>query len=204
VAAPRPYEDWSYGSGPVSTVPGRAAPLGGTAGALKRYRIMANVVGVGLATVVFVGIPLQLIGHNKWPWNSVVEIVGTLHGFFYIAYLVVCLDLASRARFRMVQLLGMVCSGLLPLLAFYMERKVTQRVEAQLALGPDAPPGPAATVLAVLTGRSRAARESLAAEAVAGGAPPEVPDDPAVPGGEAGEVDLTGPEEGLAGVGSGD
>jgi hypothetical protein len=42
-----------------------------------------------------------------------------------------------------------------PLLAFYMERKVTERVRAQLALGADAPPGPAATVWSVLSGRAR-------------------------------------------------
>ncbi|MGH9105993.1 MAG: DUF3817 domain-containing protein [Acidimicrobiales bacterium] len=131
----------------------RTGPLGGTAGALTRYRVMAFVVGIGLATICFVGVPLQVIGDNKWPWTSVVVIVGTLHGFLYIVYLLSCLDLASRARFRALQLLGMVCSGLLPLLAFYMERKVSQRVKAQLALGPQAPPGPAATLWATLVRR---------------------------------------------------
>jgi integral membrane protein len=130
-------------------------PLGGTAGALTRYRVMAFIVGTGLALLCFVGIPLQVIGDNKWPWTAVVEIVGPIHGIFYIAYLVTCLDLAGRARFRTVQLLGMVCSGLVPLLAFYMERKVTQRVRGLLALGTDAPPGPAATIWTALSGRAR-------------------------------------------------
>lgn len=113
---------------------------------------MAIAVGIGLATVCFVGIPLQLV-HNRWPWNSVVGIVGTLHGFLYIIYLVCCLDLAARARFRTVQLLGMVCSGLVPLLAFYMEHRVTARVKAQLELGPEAPPGPAASIWGALVAR---------------------------------------------------
>ena len=116
---------------------------------------MAFIVGTGLALLCFVGIPLQVIGGNKWPWTAVVEIVGPIHGIFYIVYLVTCLDLAGRARFRTTQLLGMVCSGLVPLLAFYMERKVTERVRAQLALGADAPPGPAATIWSVLSGSSR-------------------------------------------------
>lgn len=137
----------------MSTVRRGGGPLGGTAGALTRYRVMAIIVGVGLATVCFVGIPLQVAGDNKWPWTSVVEIVGTLHGFFYIAYLVSCLDLAGRARFRLVQLLGMVGSGLLPGLAFYMEHKVTQRVRAQLALGADAPPAPAAVLWSALVAK---------------------------------------------------
>jgi integral membrane protein len=133
----------------------RPHPLGGTAGALARYRVMAFIVGTGLALLCFVGIPLQVIGGNKWPWTAVVEIVGPIHGIFYIVYLVTCLDLAGRARFRTAQLLGMVCSGLVPLLAFYMERKVSERVRAQLALGADAPPGPAATIWSVLSGSSR-------------------------------------------------
>jgi len=134
----------------------------GTDASLARYRVMAMIVGTGLATLCFIGIPLQLIGdikyhlplfHNKWPWASVVEIVGTAHGFFYIIYLVTCLDLAARARFRTVQLLGMVGAGLLPGLAFYMEHRVTERVKAQLALGELAPPGPVASLWAVLLRR---------------------------------------------------
>jgi integral membrane protein len=144
----------------VSGESGRSSALGGTAGALKRYRVMAITVGTGLAVLCFVGIPLQVAGllvtgHNKWPWDAVVVVVGTAHGFLYIIYLVTCLDLAGRARLRSVQLLGMVGSGLLPLLAFYMERRVVARVRAQLALGADAPPGPAATVWSSLSGRGR-------------------------------------------------
>ena len=119
---------------------------------------MALIVGTGLAILCFIGIPLQLAGDNKWPWTAVVQIVGPIHGIFYIVYLLTCLDLAARARFRTSQLLGMVCSGLVPLLAFYMERKVTQRVSAQLALGADAPPGPAATVWAALARPRREGR----------------------------------------------
>jgi integral membrane protein len=152
----------------------RSTPLGGTQAALTRYRVLAMIVGTGLATLCFVGIPLQIVGilvkgHSiwagsswavgaAWPWTAVVAIVGTAHGIFYLIYLFTCLDLAGRARFRTIQLLGMVCSGLLPLLAFYMERKVSQRVKAQLALGDLAPPGPAATLWAALLRPPGAAR----------------------------------------------
>ena len=133
--------------------PARFMPLGGTAGSLARYRVLAMIVGTGLATLCFVGLPLQYLVHNRWPWTAVVEIVGPIHGVFYMIYLLACLDLAARARFRTVQLLGMVGAGLVPLLAFYMEHKVSQRVKAQLALGEDAPPGPAASFWAVVTRR---------------------------------------------------
>ncbi|HTW08875.1 MAG TPA: DUF3817 domain-containing protein [Acidimicrobiales bacterium] len=135
------------------------APMQGTEGSLLRYRVLALAVGTGLAVLCFVGVPLQLIGHfklfghNSIPWDIVVEIVGPVHGILYIIYLLSCLDLAARARFRTFQLVGMLCSGLLPGLAFYMEHKVTERVREQLALGPAAPPGPAASFWAVITRR---------------------------------------------------
>jgi integral membrane protein len=100
----------------------------GDLGALKRYRIMAYVVGVGLMVLVFVGIPIQLAG-NQTP----VAIIGPLHGWLYIVYLVFALDLARRARFTLLQMLGMVGAGLLPFLAFIVERKVTARAHAQFA-----------------------------------------------------------------------
>jgi integral membrane protein len=123
-----------------------AVSLGGTASSLTRYRVMAFIVGIGLAVLCFVGIPLQYAGHHP----SVVQIVGPVHGIFYIIYLVACLDLAGRARFSLLQLLGMVCAGWLPLLAFFMERKVTHKVHGLLALGDEAPPGPAASLAATL------------------------------------------------------
>lgn len=144
----------SAGAGPAEDQPGTQVPDGirATERALRRYRAMALVVGVGLATVVFIGIPLQLV-HNRWPWTAVVQIVGTAHGIFYIVYLLSCLDLASRARFRLGQLLAMVAAGLVPLLAFYMEHLVSRRVRAQLAMGTDRPASTAAAVWSAVARR---------------------------------------------------
>src|SRR6185312_3575955 len=73
--------------------PGLAAlRMRGIAGALLRYRILAYVVGVGLAVLVFIGMPLQYLGHTK----AVVAVVGPIHGFLYIVYLAAALDMARR------------------------------------------------------------------------------------------------------------
>lgn len=96
-------------------------------GAWRRYRVMANVVGVGLLILVFVGVPLQLAGIP-----AVVEIVGPIHGFLYIVYLLCALDLARRARFTIVQMLAMVGAGLLPFLAFIIERKISRRIRDEV------------------------------------------------------------------------
>jgi integral membrane protein len=87
---------------------------------------MAYVVGVGLATLVFVGLPLQYgFGHP-----GLDKYVGAIHGIFYIVYLVAALDLARRARFSIADMLMMIGAGLLPILAFVIERRVTKAVRA--------------------------------------------------------------------------
>ena len=50
---------------------------------LVRYRAMAYVVGVGLLVLVLVGVPLQYAAGKP----AVVQVVGPIHGFLYIVYL---------------------------------------------------------------------------------------------------------------------
>jgi integral membrane protein len=97
-------------------------------GALARYRVMAAVVGCGLLVLVFVGMPLQFAARRP----EVVAVVGPLHGFLYIVYLVAALDLARRARFSFAEMLAMVGAGLLPFLAFIIERRITRRVRTEV------------------------------------------------------------------------
>ncbi|HET9732815.1 MAG TPA: DUF3817 domain-containing protein [Acidimicrobiales bacterium] len=107
-------------------------------GALLRYRVMAYTVGTLLLVLTAVGMPLQY-GAG---FDGVVKLVGPLHGLLYIIYLVAAYDLARRARFSLLQLAAMVAAGLLPLLAFFLERRVTARVREEIALG-GPPQGPA-------------------------------------------------------------
>ena len=93
---------------------------------LARYRVMAYVVGVGLAVVVFIGIPLQIWASD----DIVVQVVGTAHGYLYIVYLICALDLDRRARFTLLEMGAMVGAGLVPGLAFLIERKITAKVRA--------------------------------------------------------------------------
>ncbi len=95
--------------------------FGTVEGALKRYQLMAYVVGTGLLVLVFVGIPLQIWDHSK----TVVAIVGPLHGYLYLIYLAAAFDLARRARFSFTRLLIMISAGLVPFVAFVIERKIS-------------------------------------------------------------------------------
>lgn len=118
-------------------------PTRGLGAALTRYRVMAFVVGAGLATLVFVGVPLQYGAGVP----QVDRIVGPIHGFLYIVYLLMAVDLARRARFTLLQMAAMIGAGFIPLLAFVIEHRVTVRLRTaypELAgrPAPGTPPAP--------------------------------------------------------------
>ena len=102
-------------------------------GALTRYRIIAWVVGVGLLALVLVGMPLKYIGGN----DTVVAIIGPIHGFLFMIYLVLTFDLARRANWPFLRMILVMAAGTIPFLSFWAERKVSHVwVPAQLAKSP--------------------------------------------------------------------
>ena len=92
--------------------------------ALMRYRVMAYVVGAGLLVLVLVGVPLQYAVGKP----AVVQVVGPVHGFLYIVYLVTVADLARRFRLGLGQVVALVAAGFVPFLAFVVERWTTRRI----------------------------------------------------------------------------
>ncbi len=94
---------------------------------LVRYRVMAYVVGVGLLVLVLVGVPLQYAAGKP----AVVQVVGPVHGFLYIVYLVTVADLARRFRLGLGKVIALVAAGFVPFLAFVVERWMTRRIAGQ-------------------------------------------------------------------------
>jgi integral membrane protein len=99
-------------------------PTRGLRTAVLRYRAMAYIVGTGLLVLVLIGVPLQFAAGLP----KLDAIVGPIHGFLYIIYLFAAFDLARRARFTMVQMFAMLAAGLLPFVAFVIERSVVKRL----------------------------------------------------------------------------
>ena len=106
-------------------------------GALVRYRVMAFVVGIGLILLVFVGMPLQFAAHQK----VVVQVVGTMHGYLYLLYLVTAADLARRAHWRLGRILAVVAAGFVPFLAFVIEHRVYRQMQEEYAAATGGAPG---------------------------------------------------------------
>jgi integral membrane protein len=92
--------------------------------ALKRYRVIAYVVGVMLLVLVFVAMPLKYLGGDP----SAVNVVGPLHGFLYVVYLLGAFDLARRVRWSLGRMVMVALAGTIPFLSFYAERKISHEL----------------------------------------------------------------------------
>lgn len=121
---------------PASSRPAR--PVG--RGVLIRYRIMAYVTAFFLLLLVFVAIPIQIWGHDK----TMEAIVGQIHGFLYMVYLVTAFEITVRLRIPLVRLVLVLLAGTIPFGAFFAERSLTRSWRARVAGSSPAPtsPGP--------------------------------------------------------------
>jgi len=97
--------------------------------ALTRYRVMANIVGVVLLVLVLVAVPVKYLAHQP----GLVALVGPVHGFLYLVYLLVAFDLARRRRFPLGRTALLLLAGTVPFLSFVVERQTTRLVRQQVA-----------------------------------------------------------------------
>jgi integral membrane protein len=95
------------------------------------YRVLAPVVGVLLATLVFVGVPLKYLAAEGSSLQTFGEeltsVVGVAHGFLYMAYLVVSFLLWRTTRWPITFAILVLLAGLIPLVIFWVERSVVRR-----------------------------------------------------------------------------
>jgi integral membrane protein len=74
---------------------------------------------------------VRYIGGNGTPS----AIISPTHGALYIIYLAIAYDLYRKAAWPLKQMLLMVSAGLIPFLAFFIERKIVSQARAELAAG---------------------------------------------------------------------
>jgi integral membrane protein len=92
--------------------------------ALLRYRVIAYVVGVMLLLLVFVAMPIKYIGDDP----SAMNVIGPVHGFLYVVYLLATLDLGRRGRFGLVKMVLVALAGTIPFLSFVAERRISHQL----------------------------------------------------------------------------
>ncbi|ASO21364.1 integral membrane protein [Actinoalloteichus hoggarensis] len=100
------------------------------AGTLLRYRVISYVVGVMLVALVLVAMPVRYIAGDPF----LVALIGPLHGFLYMVYLVLCFDLALKAKWSIKATILTLLAGTVPFLSFVAEHIVTRRVRAGIRI----------------------------------------------------------------------
>lgn len=95
--------------------------------ALKAYRISAWVTGFGLLLLTFYAMPAKYLFGDPRP----VALIGMVHGFLYMIYIVCTLILAERCRWKPVFAVVILAAGTIPVASFVAERKVTRKVQAE-------------------------------------------------------------------------
>ena len=95
-------------------------------GALLRYRVIANVVGVVLVVFILIAVPVRYLAGE--PRMS--ETISPIHGFLYIVYLAATVDLSRRSGWSVLRTVGVMLAGTVPFLSFYVERRTTRSVRA--------------------------------------------------------------------------
>jgi integral membrane protein len=106
----------------------------GLPGALFRYQLMANIVGVLIIPLFLFTALHYAIGGFK----AELAIFGVGHGYLYIVYLIAAGFLALKARLHIPWIILMFAAGLVPGLTFVVEwiivtRKIQPLIAAQEA-----------------------------------------------------------------------
>lgn len=119
-------------------------------GALLRYRVMANIVGVLLVVLILVGVPLANFDGtsmwyvipstpNLWPEGSQAQVVGELittylgvaHGWLYMIFLLAAFWLSRKAQWSLTFTAVTLLCGTVPVLSFWAEHRATKQVRAE-------------------------------------------------------------------------
>ncbi|GAB3905382.1 DUF3817 domain-containing protein [Kibdelosporangium lantanae] len=106
--------------------PAKDAAAPGLKGALARYRVLAYIVGVGLLALC-AGMVLEYGFDQK----QFIAIIAPVHGFLYIVYVILAVDLGLKAKWPIVKTGLILLAGMVPFVSFVAERRVTHELAAK-------------------------------------------------------------------------
>lgn len=112
----------SYGPSEPDVSAEAAEPVRSRSKLLLGYQVISMVTGVGLIILVFIAVPLKYAAGHNGP----VAVVGQIHGFLYMVYVLVTLVLAYTRRWNLLKALLVLLAGTVPLAVFFAERKVVR------------------------------------------------------------------------------
>jgi len=118
-----------------------------TRSALTRYRVLAWATGVFLLLLTL-HVVLQVVQWRQdgGPYSAAEGLgawlpgadawVPITHGYLYLVYVVVAVDLWFRTRLPLLPMVGVVLAGTVPFMSFVAERWVTHRLTPAASASP--------------------------------------------------------------------
>lgn len=109
------------------------ARAGKIQGALTRYRVMAIITGTFLLVLTAVTL-VKYIGQFVFDWEnesflSIALGIGIVHGWIYVVYLLTCLDLWTKMKWKFGRLVRMALGGVIPVWGFFIEADLARKVK---------------------------------------------------------------------------
>jgi integral membrane protein len=98
------------------------------------YRVLAFIVGVLLAFCALVAMPLKYLaseGSSLQQFGDSASIMWVAHGWVFMIYVVVTFLLSRRAGWSAPFTVLTLAAGLIPLIIFWVERRVVAKVRAE-------------------------------------------------------------------------
>ena len=93
---------------------------------LRRYQIMSFVVG----TMLLIFCAFIVLRHGFGVGATAEMIIAQVHGILYMIYLVTVVDVAVKLRPSVGRVAGMIASGFVPFMAFFVEHSTIKKLAA--------------------------------------------------------------------------
>ncbi len=100
----------------------------GLAGALKRFRIMAVIMGVSSLALWLVDLPTKFFAKGI---HENLAFIGIVHGMLYPIYVIAAFFYCLKAGKNLLLTFLFILAGTLPVLSFVAERKAMQEFHAK-------------------------------------------------------------------------
>lgn len=94
--------------------------------AVFRFRVMAIIAGVMSLLLWFVYMPIKYI-FDAPDLHSSIMWIPMLHGYLYPLYILTAIQFATKARWPIMKMLGLILAGTLPIASLLAERRVVRR-----------------------------------------------------------------------------
>lgn len=102
---------------------------GNRAGALARFRVMANLAGVMSLLLWFVYLPIKLSATND-SVPTLIRLIAVVHGFAYMIYVVVTFNYCFAVRKPLMVAIFYMLAGTFPVASFVADRRAVAEYSA--------------------------------------------------------------------------